>query len=243
MGEHGPRNHDAGHLRPQRRARRRRCGAATARRRRASVPSFSATCALADLVFVVARHLAYYRPEHYPLVFYPTLPELTTLFFAALKIALPEVPIPAGDAVAKLRKSASRAHRRRRARRARQSGEGLRRGGRTRRSRHVDQKRRAHREPRGARPVGRLPRRDEAHQSREARASPTSRSKSAARISSATSRPRATPICASNSTAKIRRNARRRLRRLPTRSASARRRSSRSRSSSCRAGSRRPERA
>ncbi len=59
---------------------------------------------LADLVFVVARHLAYYRPEHYPLVFYSTLPELTTLFFAALKIALPEVPIPAGDAVAKLRK-------------------------------------------------------------------------------------------------------------------------------------------
>jgi hypothetical protein len=59
---------------------------------------------LADLVFVVARHLAYYRPEHYPLVFYPTLPELTTLFFAALKIALPEVPIPGGEAVAKLRK-------------------------------------------------------------------------------------------------------------------------------------------
>lgn len=59
---------------------------------------------LADLVFVVARHLTYYRPEHYPLVFYPTLPELTTLFFAAVKIALPEVPIPAGDAVAKLRK-------------------------------------------------------------------------------------------------------------------------------------------
>ncbi len=59
---------------------------------------------LPDLVFLVARHLTYYRPEHYPLVFYPTLPELTTLFFAAMKIALPEVPIPAGDAVGKLRK-------------------------------------------------------------------------------------------------------------------------------------------
>lgn len=59
---------------------------------------------LADLVFLVARHLAYYRPEHYPLIFYPTLPELTTLFFASVKLALPEVPIPAGDAVAKLRK-------------------------------------------------------------------------------------------------------------------------------------------
>ena len=60
--------------------------------------------ALSDLVFLVARHLTYYRPEHYPLVFYPSLPELTALFFAAIKIALPEVPIPAGDAVAKLRK-------------------------------------------------------------------------------------------------------------------------------------------
>ncbi len=67
-------------------------------------PELLRDVSLADLVFVVARHLAYYRPEHYPLVFYPTLPELTTLFFAALKIALPEIPIPAGDAVAKLRK-------------------------------------------------------------------------------------------------------------------------------------------
>jgi tetratricopeptide (TPR) repeat protein len=67
-------------------------------------PELLRDVSLADLVFVVARHLAYYRPEHYPLVFYSTLPELTTLFFAALKIALPEVPIPAGDAVAKVRK-------------------------------------------------------------------------------------------------------------------------------------------
>jgi len=59
---------------------------------------------LADLVFLVARHLAYYRPEHYPLVFYPTLPELTTLFFAAIKLALPDTPIPGTDSVAKLRK-------------------------------------------------------------------------------------------------------------------------------------------
>ena len=67
-------------------------------------PELLRNVSLADLVFVVARHLTYYRPEHYPLVFYPTLPELTMLFFAAVKIALPEVPIPAGDAVAKLRK-------------------------------------------------------------------------------------------------------------------------------------------
>ncbi len=59
---------------------------------------------LADLVFLVARHLAYYRPEHRPLVFYPTLPDLTTLFFAALKLALPDVAMPTADAVTKLRK-------------------------------------------------------------------------------------------------------------------------------------------
>ncbi|HEY1958853.1 MAG TPA: tetratricopeptide repeat protein [Polyangiaceae bacterium] len=59
---------------------------------------------LADLVFLVARHLAYYRPEHYPLVFYSTLPELTTLFFASLKLALPDVTMPSADAVTKLRK-------------------------------------------------------------------------------------------------------------------------------------------
>jgi tetratricopeptide (TPR) repeat protein len=59
---------------------------------------------LADLLFLVARHLAYYRPEHYPLVFYPTLPELTTLFFAAIKLALPDMAIPGTDSVAKLRK-------------------------------------------------------------------------------------------------------------------------------------------
>jgi tetratricopeptide (TPR) repeat protein len=67
-------------------------------------PTVLSDRSLADLVFVVARHLAYYRPEHYPLVFHSTLPELTTLFFAALKLALPDMSIPAGDAVAKLRK-------------------------------------------------------------------------------------------------------------------------------------------
>ncbi len=61
-----------------------------------------------ELAFVVARHLTYFRPEHYPLVFYPTLPELTALFLAMLKVALPEVPIPANESVAKLRKGIAR---------------------------------------------------------------------------------------------------------------------------------------
>ena len=57
-----------------------------------------------ELAFLVARHLTYYRPEHYPLVFYPTLAELSTLFLAAVKLALPEVPIPGSEAISKLRK-------------------------------------------------------------------------------------------------------------------------------------------
>jgi tetratricopeptide (TPR) repeat protein len=48
---------------------------------------------LQELAFVVARHLAYYRPEHYALVFYPTLPELTQLFLSAIEIGLPKMPL------------------------------------------------------------------------------------------------------------------------------------------------------
>jgi tetratricopeptide (TPR) repeat protein len=57
-----------------------------------------------ELAFLVARHLTYYRPEHYVLVFYPTLPELTNLVLATVKLALPEVPVPTTDAITKLRK-------------------------------------------------------------------------------------------------------------------------------------------
>lgn len=60
---------------------------------------------LPEIVYVAARHLTYYRPEHYPLVFFPTIVELTRLFLAALKLGMPEVPIPATDGVEKLRKS------------------------------------------------------------------------------------------------------------------------------------------
>lgn len=59
-----------------------------------------------DLAFVVGRHLTYYRPEHYALVFFPSLPELSTLFLAAVKVALPEVPVPTelGETVSRMRK-------------------------------------------------------------------------------------------------------------------------------------------
>jgi tetratricopeptide (TPR) repeat protein len=59
-----------------------------------------------DLAFLAGRHLTYYRRENVALLHYPTLPELSVLFLAAVKIAMPAVPVPTHlDAtVAKLRK-------------------------------------------------------------------------------------------------------------------------------------------
>ena len=48
---------------------------------------------LQELAFIVARHLTYYRPEHYALVFYATLPELLALFLSAVEVALPAMPL------------------------------------------------------------------------------------------------------------------------------------------------------
>jgi tetratricopeptide (TPR) repeat protein len=60
---------------------------------------------LPELSFVVARHLTYYRPEHYVLVFYPSLAELTTLFLASLKVVRKDMPVPESKALASLRKT------------------------------------------------------------------------------------------------------------------------------------------
>jgi tetratricopeptide (TPR) repeat protein len=59
---------------------------------------------VAQLAFITARHLTYYRPEHYPLVFYPTLAELSALLFAVVKISRPNATIPpaASEHAAKL---------------------------------------------------------------------------------------------------------------------------------------------
>jgi hypothetical protein len=45
----------------------------------------------AELAFVAARHLTYYRPEHYALVFYPTVAELSQLVLAGVKLVLPKM--------------------------------------------------------------------------------------------------------------------------------------------------------
>jgi tetratricopeptide (TPR) repeat protein len=48
-----------------------------------------------DLAFLAGRHLTYYRPEHYSLICYPTLNDLSALFLGALKVMLPELDAPA----------------------------------------------------------------------------------------------------------------------------------------------------
>jgi golgin subfamily B member 1 len=61
---------------------------------------------LQDLAFLSARHLTYYRPEHYALVFFPTLVEITTLFLAAVTTVLSDLPVPSSieEAVTRIRR-------------------------------------------------------------------------------------------------------------------------------------------
>ncbi len=56
-----------------------------------------------DLAFLAGRHLTYYRPEHYSLICYPTLNDLSALFLGAVKVVLPdlEAPAPIRDAAAR----------------------------------------------------------------------------------------------------------------------------------------------
>ncbi len=47
-----------------------------------------------ELAFLAGRHLTYYRPEHFALVYFPSLAELTTLFLASVTVVLEDLPIP-----------------------------------------------------------------------------------------------------------------------------------------------------
>ncbi|MBX3227377.1 MAG: hypothetical protein KIT84_13570 [Labilithrix sp.] len=47
-----------------------------------------------ELAFLAGRHLTYYRPEHYPLVFFPTLAELSSLVLNALRLVIPGISVP-----------------------------------------------------------------------------------------------------------------------------------------------------
>lgn len=51
-----------------------------------------------QLAFLAGRHLTYYRPAHYPLVFFPTLSELSSLVLAAVRLVIPGISVPpSGD--------------------------------------------------------------------------------------------------------------------------------------------------
>jgi hypothetical protein len=75
-------------------------------------PEATSGLSLQELAFLAGRHLTYYRPEHYPLVFFPTLAELSALFLAAVKVVLTDLPLPpgaaGGDAVARRSKELAR---------------------------------------------------------------------------------------------------------------------------------------
>lgn len=54
-----------------------------------------------QLAFFAGRHLTYFRAAHYPLVFFPTLAELSNLVLSAVKLVIPGIslpPPPDGDA-------------------------------------------------------------------------------------------------------------------------------------------------
>lgn len=47
-----------------------------------------------QLAFLAGRHLTYYRPAHYPLVFFPTLAELSSLVLSAVRLVIPGISVP-----------------------------------------------------------------------------------------------------------------------------------------------------
>lgn len=51
---------------------------------------------LKELAFLVGRDITFYRPEHYVLVMYPSLRELTWLFLGAVRAVRPKLPLPEG---------------------------------------------------------------------------------------------------------------------------------------------------
>jgi tetratricopeptide (TPR) repeat protein len=57
-------------------------------------PTVKSGLSVQHLAFLAGRHLTYYRPEHYALVFYPTLAELSSLVLAAVRIVIPGISVP-----------------------------------------------------------------------------------------------------------------------------------------------------
>jgi tetratricopeptide (TPR) repeat protein len=59
-----------------------------------------------ELTFIVGKHLAYYRGEHYIKHLFPTVPELTMLLFAGMKMVHPDTPVP-GEMTAQVNATAA----------------------------------------------------------------------------------------------------------------------------------------
>jgi hypothetical protein len=57
-------------------------------------PQVRAGMTVQQLAFLAGRHLTYYRPEHYALVFFPTLAELSALVLAAVRLVIPGISLP-----------------------------------------------------------------------------------------------------------------------------------------------------
>ena len=47
-----------------------------------------------QLAFLTGRHLTYYRPEHYALVFFPTLADVSSLVLASVRLVIPGISVP-----------------------------------------------------------------------------------------------------------------------------------------------------
>lgn len=57
-------------------------------------PQVRSNITVKELSFLAGRHLTYYRPEHYPLVLFPTLAEISSLVLTAVRIVIPGISTP-----------------------------------------------------------------------------------------------------------------------------------------------------
>lgn len=57
-------------------------------------PSVRSGMTVQQLAFLTGRHLTYYRPEHYALVFFPTLADFSSLVLAAVRLVIPGISVP-----------------------------------------------------------------------------------------------------------------------------------------------------
>jgi tetratricopeptide (TPR) repeat protein len=56
-----------------------------------------ARCTVKQIAFLAGRQLTYCRPEHYALNFFPTLPMLSSLLMAAIRLIVPKLPAAAHE--------------------------------------------------------------------------------------------------------------------------------------------------